>query len=59
MLWLEYATDDLAAARRGGRALRPRHVASLAQQAAEKEVTHVENAADLIRAKFIEWGAAA
>lgn len=36
LLWLEYATDDLAAARAGGRALRPRHVASLAQQSAEK-----------------------
>jgi HEPN domain-containing protein len=35
--WLDFALDDLVAARsKPGRHLRPRHVANLAQQAAEK-----------------------
>lgn len=37
LVWLEFAVDDLDACRsRPGRHLRPRHVANLAQQAAEK-----------------------
>jgi HEPN domain-containing protein len=42
LAWLEFAMDDLDACRsKPGRHLRPRHVANLAQQAAEKALKAV------------------